>query len=145
MICYFWEGLKPSIKVEIKQQNRALTSFGKMVQRAVNVKAKASLKSSIMVRDADFHCLRGYCPSQNTSAKVQTQDSTVKESKPKESRPKDSKPANEKTPAPPYTNKPGKTSCQNKKKEYLKKKRDQKNSIPATKNNAIEGKKKRND
>ena len=72
MICYFWEGLKSSIKVEIEQQDRALTSFEEMVQRAVNAEAKAGLRSSIMVRDADSRCPRGHCPSQNTSTKVQT-------------------------------------------------------------------------
>ena len=80
------------------------------------------------------------CPK----TKVQTQGSTAKESKPKESRLKDSKLANGKTPALPRTNEPGKTSRQDKKKEYLKKKRDRKNSTPATKDNAIEGEKKRN-
>ena len=145
MIRYFREGLKPSIKVEIEQQDRASTSFEEMVQRAVNAEAKAGLRSSIMVRDADSRCPRGHRPSQNTSTKVQTQGLTAKESKPKESRPKESKPADGKTPAPPRTDEPGKTSRQNKKKEYLKKKRDRKNSTPATGDNAIEGEKKRND
>ena len=115
-----------------------------MMQRAVNVEAKASLRSSIMVRDADFRCPRGHRPSQNTFIKVQTQGSTTKESKPKESRPKNLKPADGKTPTLPHTNEPGKTSYQNKKKEYLKKKQDWKNSILATRDNAIEGEKKRN-
>ena len=115
-----------------------------MVQKTVNAKAKASLRSSIMVRDIDSRCSRGHQPSQNTSTKVQTQDSTTKESKPKEIRSKDSKLANRKTLALLCTNKPEKISRQDKKKKYLKKKRDQKNSIPATKNNAIEGEKKRN-
>ena len=75
---------------------------------------------------------------------MQTQDLTAKESKPKESRPKDLKPADGKTLAPLRTNEPRKTSRQNKKKEYLKKKRDWKNSTPAAKDNAIEGEKKRN-
>ena len=97
-----------------------------------------------MVWNADSRCLRDYCPSQNTSTKVQTQDLTAKKSKPKESKPKDLKQADRKTPAPPRTNKPGKTSRQDKKKEYLKKMQDRKNPIPATENNAIEGKKKRN-
>ena len=74
---------------------------------------------------------------------MQTQGSSAKESKPKESRPKDLKPANGKTPALTRINKPEKTSCQNKKKEYLKKKRDRKNSTPTIKNNAIVNKKKR--
>ena len=145
MIRYFWEGLKPSIKVEMEQQDRALTSFKEMLQRVVNAEAKAGLRSSIIVRNADSRCPRGHRPSQNTSTKVQTQDSTAKESKPEESRPKKSKPADGKTPAPPRTDEPGKTSRQDKKKEYLKKKRDRKNSIPATEDNAIEGEKKRND
>ena len=97
-----------------------------------------------MIRDADFRCPRGHRPSQNTSTKVQTQGSTAKESKLEESRLKDSKPANGKTPAPPYTNEPGKTSRQDKKNEYLKKKRDRKNSTPTTGDNAIKGEKKRN-
>ena len=98
-----------------------------------------------MVRDADSRCPRGHCLSQNTSTKVQTQGSTAKKSKPEESRPKDSKVADGKTPVLPRTYKPGKTSCQDKKKEYLKKKRDWKNSTPATGDNAIEDEKKRND
>ena len=98
-----------------------------------------------MVQDINFCCPRDYRLSQNTSAKVQTQDSTTKKSKPKESRTKDLKPANGKTLALPHTNELGKTFHQDKKKEYLKKKQDRKNSIPATRDNAIEGEKKRND
>ena len=128
----------------MEQQDRASTSFEEMVQRAVNAEAKAGLRSSIMVRDANSHCPRSHRPSYNTSTKVQTQGSTVKESKPEKSRPKKSKLPNGKTPAPPHTNEPRKTSRQDKKKEYLKKKRDRKNSTPATGDNAIEGEKKRN-
>ena len=72
MIRYFWEGLKPSIKVEIEQQNRASTSFEEMMQRAINAEAKAGLRSSILIRNADSRCLRDHRPSQNTSTKVQT-------------------------------------------------------------------------
>ena len=75
---------------------------------------------------------------------MQTQGSTTKKSKPEKFRPKDLKPANRKTPALPCTNEPRKTSRQDKKKCYLKKKRDRKNSIPAIKDNAIEGEKKWN-
>ena len=88
----------------------------------VNAKIKVSLKSSIMVRNTDFHYPRGYCPSQNTSTKVQTQSLITKESKLEKSKSKDSKLANRKTFALPYTNELGKTSYQDKKKEYFKKK-----------------------
>ena len=73
---------------------------------------------------------------------MQTQGLTAKKSKPKKSRPKDLKPANEKTLALPRINKPKKTFHQDKKKKYLKKKRDWKNSTPATEVTAIKGKKK---
>ena len=94
----------------MEQQDRALTSFEEMVQRAVNAEAKVGLRSSIMIRDADSHCLRDNCLSQNTSTKVQIQGLTIKKFKLEESRLKDLKPANEKTPAPPRNNKPRRTS-----------------------------------
>ena len=40
------------------------------MQRMVNAKAKAGLKSSIMVQNIDFYGFKDYCPSQNTSAKI---------------------------------------------------------------------------
>ena len=90
MIFYFQESLKPSIKVEIEQQDRESMDFEEMVQRTVNAEAKAGLKSSSMVRDSDIHCPRGHCPSNSTAAKMQTQgskDSHPEEPKVKEVRP----------------------------------------------------------
>ena len=116
-----------------------------MMKKAINVKVKVGLKSSIIVRNADFCYPRNYRSSQNTFTKVQTQGSTAKKSKPKESRPKDLKLANGKTLAPLHTDKPGKIFCQNKKKKYLKKKQDRKNFTLATGDNVIKDKKKRND
>ena len=98
-----------------------------------------------MVRDAHFRCLKRHHLSQNTFTKMQTQGSSAKKFKPKKSRSKDVKLINEKTPAPPRTNKPEKTYHQDKKKEYFKKKRDQKNSTLAIGDNAIQGEKKQND
>ena len=120
-----------------------------MVQRIVNAEAKASLKSSTMVQNSDIYCSRGHRSSNSIASKVQNQETTGKESKPEESKPKESKSAQSRNPAPPQFEftEPGKTSCIDKKKEYFKKKRDQKNNIPATGNNAnvVEvGEKKRN-
>ena len=71
MICYFREGLKPSIKVEMEQQDRESIDFKEMVQRVVNAKAKTGLRSSTIVWESDAHCPRDHCPSHNTSSKVQ--------------------------------------------------------------------------
>ena len=97
-----------------------------------------------MVQNADSRYPRSHCLSQNTSTKVQIQGSTAKKSKLKEFKPKDLKLANKKTPALLCCNKSRKTFYQDKKKEYFKKKRDQKNSTPAIEDNVIEGEKKRN-
>ena len=75
---------------------------------------------------------------------MQTQGSIAKKYKPKKSRPKDSKLANRKTSTLSRTNELGKTFYQNKKKKYFKKKQDQKNSTPVTKDNIIKGEKKQN-
>ena len=70
MICYFRKGLKPSIKVKIEQLNRESVNFEEMVQKAVNAKAKAGLRSIIMIRNLDICYFRDYRPSNNTVLKV---------------------------------------------------------------------------
>ena len=153
MICYFREGFKPSIKVEIKQQNRESIDFEEMLQRAANAEAKAGLRSSTMVRKSDARCPRGHRPSHNTSLKVQIQETTAKELHTEESRPKEAMQANGKAPAPPRSEftEPRKTSCIDKRREYFKKnkkKRDRKNNTSATGDNVNAnevGKKKKRD
>ena len=40
------------------------------MQRTINVKAKAGLRSSTMVQDLDIYCPQGHRPSHNTSSKM---------------------------------------------------------------------------
>ena len=117
IICYFWKGLKPSIKVEIEQQDRESMDFEEMVQRAVNAEAKAGLRSSTMVRESDARCPRGHRPSHNTSSKMQTQGTTAKEPRTEESRPKEAKSTDGKAPALPRSDEPAKPNCEKKKRE----------------------------
>ena len=92
MICYFREGLKLSIKVEMEQQDRESVNFEEMVQKAVNAKAKAGLRSTTMVQDLNIRCPQGHRPSNNTTSKMQTQGTTVKDSfRPEEPKTKDPK------------------------------------------------------
>ena len=63
-----------------------------MVQKAVNIEAKAGLKSTIMIWDLDIYCLQNYYSSNNTASKVQIQNSKHF-SCPKESKSKDPKSA----------------------------------------------------
>ena len=58
-----------------------------------------------MIRNRDFCYPKSYCPSQNTFAKMQTQDLNAKKPKPKKFRPKNLKLASKKTFALPYINK----------------------------------------
>ena len=91
MICYFREGLKSSIKVEIEQQDRESMDFEEIVQKPVNAEAKAGLTSSTMIRELDALCSKGHRPSHNTSLTVQIQGSKHSSSS-KEPKPKDPKP-----------------------------------------------------
>ena len=92
MICYFREGLKPSIKVEMEQQDRESMDFEEMVQRAVNAKSKAGPRSNTMVRNSDICCPRGHRPFNSTASKVQTQGITTKDSHPEEPKVKETRP-----------------------------------------------------
>ena len=138
----------------MEQQDQESMDFEEMVQRAVNAEAKAGLRSSTMVQQSDARCPRGHRPSHNTSSKVQTQDSSHKDSpRTEESRPKKAKQADGKAPTPPRSEsiEAGKTSRIDKRRKFhekKKKKRDQKNNIPATGNNANDievGEKKKRD
>ena len=93
MIYYFWKGSKSFIKVEMEQQDRESMDFEEIVQKAVNVEAKAGLRSSAMIWDSDIYCPQGHRSFYNTASKVQTQGTSAKELRPKESRPKKAKPA----------------------------------------------------
>ena len=115
-----------------------------MVQQAINAKAKVGLRSSIMIRDSDIYCPRGYHPSNAIfSAKMWTQRNTAKEYHSKEPKPKEVKPANGKTPTLLCFDKFVKLNCQEKKKEYWKKKKDQNNFTLAIGDNPTENKKKK--
>ena len=93
-----------------------------------------------MIWDANFCYLKTHHLSQNTSVKLQIHNLTIKKSKHKDFKPKNYKSANKKTFALFYTNKLREISCQDKKKEYFKKKWNRKNSILAIRDNAIKDK-----
>ena len=50
-----------------------------MIQKIVNIKAKANLKSGTIVQDLDADWFKGYCLSHNISLKIQTQSSNNKD------------------------------------------------------------------
>ena len=148
MIRYFWEGLKPSIKVKMEQQDQASTSFEGMIQKTVNVEAKAGLRSTIMVQDLYAHCPRGHRSSYNTFIKVQTQGSKDS-SRPKEMKLKDLKstPSRDNAAELPKKddNKDKKKRFQDQRREYTG---EQKEQTPATNintTNISKKKKKRRD
>ena len=72
MVRYFEEGLKPSIKAEMDQDDSQLIDYEKLVAKAVRAEAKAGLRPSSHVRETNLSCLRGNRPSHTTAHKVQT-------------------------------------------------------------------------
>ena len=57
IVRYFKEGLKPSIKTEIDQDNSQLVDYEELVAKAVRAEAKAGLRPSSYVRETDQNCL----------------------------------------------------------------------------------------
>ena len=78
IIYYFQKSFKFFIKVKIKQQDQASINFKKIVQRAVNIKAKISLRSSIIVWDLDIYYFKDHYLSYSISSKVPIQNSNNK-------------------------------------------------------------------
>ena len=140
MICYFQESLKPSIKVEIKQQDWESVNFEEMIQRTVNAEAKAGLRSTIMVRDSDICCPQGHRPSNNTASKVQTQRIAAKDSsrfeEPKTKDPKSVSPRNNPAKPAKKEDKQKRFKCQRERTREPKK-------TPATSNNTVNAAKKK--
>ena len=128
----------------MEQQDRESIDFEEMVQRAVNAEAKASLKSSAMVRDSDIRYPQNQHSSNNTASKVQTQRTSAKKPRPEESRPIEAKPAKRKAPVPPRTNtaessEQGKKDRKNKKWRFQKRKEQ----TPATGTNVTNARSKK--
>ena len=56
MIWYFQEGLRPPARVEMEQRGRELDSFGELVKKIVDAKAKAAFRPRSYVCKTDQHC-----------------------------------------------------------------------------------------
>ena len=57
MIRYFEEGLKPSIKAEIDQDDFQLIDYEKLIAKAVRAEAKTGLRPSSYMQETDLNCL----------------------------------------------------------------------------------------
>ena len=135
MICYFWEGLKPFIMVEIEQQDRESMDFKEMVQKAVNAESKAGLRSSVMVWDSNIRCPQRHRHSNSTTLKVQTQGKNVKDTYPEEPKIKEVKPASSRA---AEISKPLEQARKEKKRKRHFERRDKKEQIPTSTANATE-------
>ena len=59
IIRYFEEGLKPSIKAKIDQDATYLDDYKELVAKVVRAEAKAGLRPSFYVQEADLQVFRG--------------------------------------------------------------------------------------
>ncbi len=62
LICYFREGLRPSIRAQLDNRGRDLDAWDEMVEKTVNAEAKASLQPPSGTRKIDSRCSKGYRP-----------------------------------------------------------------------------------
>ena len=90
MIRYFREGLRPSVRVKMKQRGQELDSFEELVEKAVTTEAKAAPRLRFYARETNQHCLRGSRP---LAAKANTQGQPMKDPKveKRKSKPQESK------------------------------------------------------
>lgn len=67
MICYFWEGLKLLVKVEIEQRSRKLNRFDKPIEKSINVKVQTSLRLCLYTCKTNQHYAWASCPGTTKS------------------------------------------------------------------------------
>ena len=129
MVRYFEEGLKPSIKAEMDQDDSQLIDYEELVAKAVRAEAKAGLRPSSYVRETDLSCLRGNRPPHTTAHKVQTQGAV------KNHRRDDSKTSKSSASTPAAStqdSKPSNKGKKDKKKKYWRGKKDSKEPKDST-------------
>ena len=78
MLRYFWEGLKPSVLVELEHWDPELESFNQMVKNAVNAEAKSALCPRSSTKEMDQNCPQGNRLAYSTVSK--SQSSAMKDS-----------------------------------------------------------------
>ena len=105
-------------------------NFEEIVQKAVNAKAKAGLRSSIMVWDPDICCPKSHCSFNITASKVQTQKITAKDSHPKELKIKEAR----LTLSWAEVSKPFEQACKEKKKKKYQERQDKEQTLASTAN-----------
>ena len=120
MVRYFEEGLKPSIKVEIDQDDSQLVDYEELVAKAVRAEAKTGLRPSSYVQETDLWCFQGNRLVHTTAHKVQTQGTMNREDNSKA--PKDL--ASTPTSASTQDSEPSNKARKKKKKKQHKDKRD---------------------
>ena len=59
VVRFFREGLKPSVKAQMEQRGREKDSWEKLIEKAIDAEAKASLQAPSNLREMDQRCPRG--------------------------------------------------------------------------------------
>ena len=73
------------MQVEIEQRGQELNSFKKIVEKAVNAKAKAAFRPCSYARNTNQHCLQGSWPF---AAKTNAQGQPMKDLRGEKPKPK---------------------------------------------------------
>ncbi len=84
LICYFREGLRPSIQAQLDHRKQDLDAWEEMVEKIGNAKAKVNLQPPFYIREINSRYLKGH----HSSAKKDKKD-TYREPRDETSKNKD--------------------------------------------------------
>lgn len=79
LIQYFWNSLRLSISTQLNKRNYDLDDWQKIIEWALNAKAKTSYQVSSLIQESDVYCSRGYRSIQ--SAKFKDKNKNIKAKK----------------------------------------------------------------
>ena len=130
---YFYEGLRPSIRLWIDEEGRELDGWSALVKKATRAEAKAKIQASVS-RDTDQYCHRGNRPMHTTAAKANPQSQTTKDSRPEESKVRG--PESTVSTAPPRSNSSESSAKARRDKKKDRRRHDQRQRQPEVSNPA---------
>ncbi len=62
LIRYFWKGLRLSIRAQLDNQGQDLDTWNKVVEKAIDIEAKANFQLPSRTREIGSRCPRNYRP-----------------------------------------------------------------------------------
>ena len=86
LICYFCNGLKPSIQAQTDEQSRDLDTWKEVIKNDIDAEAKAACQPQSLMKEIDNCCFWGHRPTKINELAKKPKDTNKNNSRPQKSK-----------------------------------------------------------